>query len=68
MYSNHDTYQWEIIAVISNDLKIVMFNLIPSEHKILVQLPIDPSSPHKHVLQLSYGEGTLDPGRQPRWI
>ena len=48
------------------NLEIAIFESVPSEHKILVQLPIDPSSPHKHVLQLSYGEGILDPARQPR--
>ena len=34
-------------------------------HEILVQAPILPSSPQVHVLQLSYGEGTRDPGEQP---
>ena len=48
------------------NLKTATLQQLPSEHKILVQLPIDPSSPHKHVLQLSYGEGTRDPARQPR--
>ena len=42
-----------------------IYALIPSEHKILVHPPTVPSSPHTHVLQLSYGEGTLDPGVQP---
>ena len=45
-----------------------MMQEIPSKHNILVQPSIDPSSPHKHVLQLSNGEGTLDPAMQPRYI
>ena len=42
-----------------------MYDLIPSEHKNLVHTsPTVPSLPHIHVLQLSSGEGTLDPGVQ----
>ena len=41
-----------------------MYDLIPSEHKNLVHATAVPSSPHIHVLQLSSGEGTLDPGVQ----
>ena len=48
-----------------NNMKTLTFKEVPSKHKILVQPSIDPSSPHKHVLQLSNGEGTLDPAIQP---